>query len=72
MQKHYLWLVHEKGVGPRTLSRITGVPYSIVQRATSAENEQRLHFSELQEISAEDEEYYTYCDPGSFEQYPEY
>lgn len=72
MQKHYLWLVHEKGVGPRTLSRITGVPYSIVQRATSAENEQRLHSSVLQESSAEDEEYYTYCDPGSFEQYPEY
>lgn len=41
-QKHYLWEAHEKGIGPRALSRLTGVPYSIVQRATSAENEKRL------------------------------
>ena len=36
-QKHYLWEAHEKGIGPRALSRLTGVAYSIVQRATSAE-----------------------------------
>jgi len=72
IQKYYLWLVHEKGVGPRALSRISGVPYSIVQRATSAENERMLHSSMLRETSAEDEEYYTYCDQGCFEQYPEY
>ena len=30
-----LHLAHEEGIGSRTLSRLTGVPYSIVQRATS-------------------------------------
>lgn len=31
----------QKGIGPRALSRLTGVPYSIVQRATSKANEQK-------------------------------
>ena len=40
-QKHILYIIHEYGIGPRTLSRLTGVPYAIVQRATSKANEQR-------------------------------
>lgn len=72
-QKHYLWQAHEKGVGPRALSRLTGVPYSIVQRATSAENERKLQDAFMaHEDSPEDELWHTYCDEGDFEQYPEY
>lgn len=40
-QKHILYLIHEYGIGPRTLSRLTGVPYAIVQRATSKVNERQ-------------------------------
>ena len=71
-QKHYLWEAHEKGIGPRELSRLTGVPYSIVQRATSAENEKRLQSGMVCELSPEDEEWYSYCSPDEFEPYPEY
>ena len=70
-QKHYLWEAHEKGIGPRALFRLTGVPYSIVQRATSAENEKRLQSGMVCESSPEDEEWYSYCSPDEFEPYPE-
>ena len=71
-QKHYLWEAHEKGIGPRALSRLTGVPYSIVQRATSAENEKRLQSGMVCESTLEDEDWYSYCSPDEFEPYPEY
>ena len=71
-QKHYLYMVHEQGVGPRTLSRLTGVPYSVVQRATSKANEQKLQTGVVSEDSPLDELYYSYCDDGEFEKYPEY
>lgn len=29
-QKHILYTIHEYGIGPRTLSRLTGVSYSVV------------------------------------------
>lgn len=70
-QKHILWEAHEKGIGPRALSRITGVPYSIVQRATSKANEQRSA-SMVCEDTPEDELWYTYCEQDEFEQYPDY
>ena len=63
---------HEKGIGPRALSRLTGVPYSIVQRATSAENEKRLLSGMVCESTLEDEDWYSYCSPDEFEPYPEY
>ncbi|WP_228114541.1 hypothetical protein [Segatella copri] len=65
-------MVHEQGVGPRTLSRLTGVPYSVVQRATSKANEQKLQTGVVSEYSPLDELYYSYCDDGEFEKYPEY
>lgn len=65
-------MVHEQGVGPRTLSRLTGVPYSVVQRATSKANEQKLQTGVVCEDSPLDELYYSYCDDGEFEKYPEY
>ena len=71
-QKHYLWEAHAKGIGPRALSRLTGVPYSIVQRATSAENEKRLLSGMVCESTLEDEDWYSYCSPDEFEPYPEY
>ena len=51
----------EKGIGPRALSRLTGVAYSIVQRATSAENEKRLRSGIVCESTLEDEDWYSYC-----------
>ena len=66
-QKHYLWEAHEKGIGPRALSRLTGVPYSIVQRATSAENERTLQLGMVCESTLEDEDWYSYCTPEEFE-----
>ena len=71
-QKHYLWEAHAKGIGPRALSRLTGVPYSIVQRATSAENAKRLQSGMVCESTLEDEDWYSYCSPDEFEPYPEY
>ena len=65
-------MVHEQGVGPRTLSRLTGVPYSVVQRATSKANEQKLQIGVVSEDSPLDELYYSHCDDGEFEKYPEY
>jgi len=62
-QKHYLWEAHEMGVGPRVLSRLTGVPYSIVQRATSAENERIGGMDMVCEPSPDD---------GEFEKTPEW
>lgn len=50
---HLFYCAHEEGVGPTTLSRLTGISYSVVQRATSAVNEKlkRLkgHVAELSE-----------------------
>ena len=71
-QKHYLWEAHEKGIGPRALSRLTGVPYSIVQRATCAENKKRLQSGMVCESTLEDEGRYSYCSSDEFEPYPEY
>ena len=71
-QKHYLWEAHEKGIGPRALSRLTGVAYSIVQRATSAENEKRLQSGMVCESTLEDEDWFSYCSPDEFDPYPEY
>lgn len=72
MQKHYLYMAHEQGIGPRTLSRLTGVSYSVVRRATSAENDRKSYPHMASESNYIDEEYYTYCDEGYFMQYPEY
>lgn len=80
LQKHYLYLAHEQGVGPRTLSRLTGVPFSVVQRATSAANERMLQdefchqvsSSVLCEQSIEEEIWLEYCDEDEYFKYPEY
>lgn len=71
-QKHCLWEAHKLGVGPRTLSRLTGVAYSIVQRATSKANEEMFQSNIVGEPSLANEEYYTYLDASSFEQFPDY
>ena len=58
---------------PRTLSRLTGVPYSIVQRATSgkAANDNDIS-SCVSEPDPWDALYETFLDDGELEQYPEY
>ena len=71
-QKYYLHAAHEAGVGPRALARLTGVSYSIVQRATSGkvayDNDTSSYVSEP---ALWDVLYATYLDDGKFEQYPE-
>ena len=72
-QKHVLYMAHEEGLGPRTLSRLTGVTYSVVQKATSAANECKRHHSQMvYETTPEDEEYMTYLSPDEFVKYPEF
>ena len=58
---------------PRALSRLTGVSYSIVRRATSgkAANDNDIP-SCVSEPDPWDALYETYMDDGEFEQYPEY
>ena len=60
---------HLQGIGPRTLSRLTGVPHSIVQRATS---DTIRYGSMVCESLPVDEEYETYIDGSEYEKYPEY
>ena len=58
-QKAVIFNAHEEGVGPRTLSRLTGVPYTIVQRATSNKDASfisRQHGS-VCDSNPDDEEY---------------
>ena len=55
--------------GTRALSRLTGVPYSIVQRATS---DAVRYGSMVCESLPGDEEYETYIDDSEYEKYPEY
>ena len=68
-QKLHLFAAHEEGIGPRTLSRLTGVPYSIVQRATS---DTVRYGSMVCESLPCDEEFETYIDDTEYEKYPEY
>ena len=55
--------------GTRTLSRLTGVPYSIVQRATS---DTVRYGSMVCESLPGDEEHETYIDDSEYEKFPEY
>ena len=68
-QKQHLFAAHEESIGPRTLSRLTGVPYSIVQRAT---NGTFRCGGMVSEPLPDDEEYETYIDSSDYEKYPEY
>ena len=68
-QKLHLFAAHEEGIGPRTLSRLTGVPYSIVQRATS---DTVRYGSTVCESLPGDDEYVTYIDDTEYEKFPEY
>ena len=68
-QKLHLFAAHEEGIGPRTLSRLTGVPYSIDQRATS---DAVRYGSMVCESLSGDEEFETYIDDSEYEKYPEY
>lgn len=70
-QNHVLWEAHERGIGPRSLSRLTGVTYSIVQRATSAENERRMKPS-ITDTLSDDDDSAAYCVCDDFEPYPDY
>ena len=69
VNKQHLFSVHEEGIGLRTLSRLTGVPYSIVQRATS---DTVRYGSMVCESLPVEEEYETYIDDSEYEKYPEY
>lgn len=76
-QKHVMYTIHESGVGPRQISRLTGITYSVVQKATNSINErtyyEQLHSEQMvRDSDPETEEYLTYLDPGSFQKYPEY
>ena len=68
-QKRHLFAAHEEGIGPRTLSRLTGVPYSIVQRATS---DTIRYGNNVCDSIPGDEEYDTYLDDSEYEKCPEY
>ena len=68
-QKFHLFAAHAEGIGPRTLSRLTGVPYSIVQRATS---DAVRYGSMVCESLPCDEEFETYIDDSEYENCPEY
>ena len=68
-QKLHLFAAHEEGIGSCTLSRLTGVPYSIVQRATS----DTVRCGSMVCVSLPgDEEYETYIDETEYEKFPEY
>ena len=68
-QKLHLFAAHEEGIGPRTLSRLTGVPYSIVQRVTSGTS----RFDRMvSESHPGDEEFETYIDSTDYEKFPDY
>lgn len=72
-----MYTIHESGVGPRQISRLTGITYSVVQKATNSINErtyyEQLHSEQMVcDSDPETEEYLTYLDPGSFQKYPEY
>ena len=54
---------------PSHVSRFTGVPYSIVQRATS---DTVRYGSMVCESLPGDEEFETYIDDSEYEKYPEY
>ena len=69
VNKLHLFADHEEGIGLRTLSRLTGVPYSIVQRATS---DTVRYGSMVCEPLPGDEEFETYIDDSEYEKYPEY
>ena len=61
--------INEEDIGAPTLSRLTGVPYSIVQRATS---DPIRYGSMVCESLPGDEEYETYIDETEYEKFPEY
>lgn len=73
-QKQTLFSAHEEGIGPRVLSRLTGVPYSIVQRATSNTDQVFLlrQRGMVHDADPEEEEYQSYLEAGEWEEYPEY
>ena len=61
--------INEEDIGAPTLSRLTGVPYSIVQRATS---DTVRYGSMVCESLPGDEEYETYIDDTEYQKIPEY
>ena len=61
--------INEEDIGAPTLSRLTGVPYSIVQRATS---DTIRYGSMVCESLPGDEEYETYIDYTEYQKIPEY
>ena len=69
VNKQHLFSAYEQGIGPRTLSRLTGVPYSTVQRATS---DTVRYGSMVCESLPVDEEYETYINDSEYEKYPDY
>ena len=69
VNKLHLFADHEEGIGPRTLSRLTGVPYYVVQRVTS---DAVRYGSMVCESLPADEEFETYIDKTEYEKFPEY
>ena len=65
----HFFFAHKEGIGPRTLSHITSVPYSVVQRATSGTF---CSSGMLCEQLPNDEEFETYIDHTEYEKSPEY
>lgn len=69
VNNQYLFSAHEEGIGPRTLSRLTGVPYSIVQRVTNGTS--RCDGMVSDSLPG-DEEFETYIDSTDYEKFPDY
>lgn len=76
-QKNIMYTIHEYGVGPRQISRLTGVTYSVVQKLTEVKGTGPVghrypNQQFVRETDSEEEEYLSYLDSGEFERYPEY
>lgn len=71
-QKQALFAAHEEGIGPRVLSRLTGVSYSIVQRVTSNIDQSFLRSQRgmIHDTDPEEEEYLTYFSSEDWDDTP--
>ena len=69
VNKQHISYAHEEGFGLRTVLRLTGVPYSVVQRATNGTFRSNVMVCEpLHNV----EEFETYIDNTKYEKFPDY
>lgn len=71
IQKHYLYEAHSFGVGIRTLSRLTGISYTIVRNAATADIERKRQRHYLEVINSDEQVNYVE-DDSILDKYPDY